>query len=188
METGVKWAPKQSLTITAALYRLDRTNTRATDPNDATRIIQTGAARANGLEIGATGQLNRFWSIAGGYANQKAFVVSDTTAARAGALIALAPRPTFSLWNNFRLTSRLGAGLGLVSRSDTFAAIDNTVVLPAYLRTDAAIFWNVRENLRVQVNGENLFDRRYFANADNNFNISPGNPRAIRIALIARFR
>jgi len=188
LETGVKWAPKQSLTITAALYRLDRTNTRATDPNDATRIIQTGAARANGLEIGATGQLNRFWSIAGGYANQKAFVVSDTTAARAGALIALAPRHTFSLWNNFRLTSRLGAGLGLVSRSDTFAAIDNTVVLPAYLRTDAAIFWNVRENLRVQVNGENLFDRRYFANAHNNFNISPGNPRAIRIALIARFR
>ncbi len=188
LEAGVKWEPNRALSVTTAVYRLDRTNTRSTDPNDPTRIVQTGETRSKGLEIGATGRINRMWSVSGGITAQKAFVVSDTTAAKAGALIAQAPRHTFSLWNNFRLTGKLGAGLGMVNRSDMFAAIDNTVVLPGYWRTDAAIFYSVRENLRVQVNGENLFDRRYFANADNNFNISPGNPRAIRIALVARFR
>jgi catecholate siderophore receptor len=37
------------------------------------------------------------------------------------------------------------------------------------------------------VNVENVFDRRYYANADNNTNISPGSPRAVRIGLIAGF-
>jgi catecholate siderophore receptor len=41
--------------------------------------------------------------------------------------------------------------------------------------------------MRMQVNVENLFDRRYYVNADNNTNISPGSPRAVRVALTARF-
>jgi len=34
---------------------------------------------------------------------------------------------------------------------------------------------------------ENIFNRRYFVNADRNTDISPGSPRALRIALITRF-
>jgi catecholate siderophore receptor len=34
---------------------------------------------------------------------------------------------------------------------------------------------------------EDLFDRKYYVNADSNTNISPGSPRAIRVALIAQF-
>ncbi|MEQ1949670.1 MAG: TonB-dependent receptor, partial [Bryobacteraceae bacterium] len=41
-EAGVKWDLARGLALTAAVYRLDRTNTRSTDPNDPTRIIQTG--------------------------------------------------------------------------------------------------------------------------------------------------
>jgi catecholate siderophore receptor len=37
------------------------------------------------------------------------------------------------------------------------------------------------------VNVENLLDKKYFANADNNTNISPGYPRTIRIALTTAF-
>ena len=33
-------------------YRLNRTNTRSTDPNDPTRIVQTGSQRTNGYELG----------------------------------------------------------------------------------------------------------------------------------------
>ena len=43
--------------------------TRAsTDPNDPTRIVQTGSQRTNGYELGINGQLTRAWTIAGGYA------------------------------------------------------------------------------------------------------------------------
>ncbi len=44
-EVGAKWDARDNLSINTAVYRLDRTNTRSTDPNDPTRIVQTGASR-----------------------------------------------------------------------------------------------------------------------------------------------
>ena len=51
-EIGVKWDVAPSLSLTTAVYRLNRTNTRSTDPNDPTRIVQTGSQRTNGIEFG----------------------------------------------------------------------------------------------------------------------------------------
>jgi catecholate siderophore receptor len=93
----------------------------------------------------------------------------------------------FSLWNNYQILRRLGAGLGILNRSDMFAAIDNTVILPSYTRADAAVYYSVTERIRFQINVENLTDRKYYVNADNNNNISPGSPRAVRVGVIARF-
>ena len=186
-EAGVKFDLNRSLALTTAVYRLDRTNTRSTDPNDPTRIVQTGSQRTNGVEIGANGSVTRKWKIAGGYAYQDAFVTSATTPRRAGAQVAQVPHNTFSLWNNYQIHPRLGAGLGILNRSDMFAAIDNTVILPSYTRADAAVFFSLTERMRLQVNVENLFDRKYYINADSNTNISPGFSRAIRVGLIARF-
>lgn len=186
-ETGIKWDLARAVSLTTAIYRLDRTNTRATDPNDPTRILQTGSTRTNGVEIGANGSITRWWKIAGGYAFQDAYISSATTAARTGAQVAQVPHNTFSLWNNFQLRSRLGAGLGIVNRSDMFAAIDNTVTLPGYTRVDAAVFYSLAEKMRLQVNAENVLDRKYFINADGNNNISPGSSRAVRVGLNVRF-
>jgi len=66
-------------------------------------------------------------------------------------------------------------------------ATDNTVVLPAFTRVDAAVFFTPTERLRIQANLENLFDERYYASAHNNNNIAPGSPRALRVALTTRF-
>ncbi len=186
-EAGFKWDLTRSLSLTTALFRLNRTNTRATDPNDPTRIIQTGSQRTNGFELGLQGSLTRKWRVAGGYSYQDAFVTSATVAARAGAQVGQVPHHNFSLWNNYQLLPRLGFGLGLLNRSDMFAAVDNTVVVPAYTRADAAVFYSLTERLRLQANIENLTDRRYFVNAHSNTNITPGFPRAIRIGLTARF-
>jgi catecholate siderophore receptor len=68
-----------------------------------------------------------------------------------------------------------------------FAAIDNTVILPSYTRADAALFYSLTEKVRIQANVENLFDKKYYINADGNNNISPGFSRAVRAGLIARF-
>ena len=92
-----------------------------------------------------------------------------------------------SLWNRYQFAPRVGAGLGLLYRSDMFAAIDDTVTLPGYIRADAALFVSLTPKLRLQANVENIFDKRYFINADSNTNISPGSPRALRVALITRF-
>lgn len=186
-ELGVKWQPARTLSINAAVYRLDRTNTRSTDPNDPTRIVQTGSQRTNGFEIGANGNLTRAWRVAGGYAYQDAFVTNATVSAFAGAQVAQVPHNTFSLWNHYQFIPRLSGGLGLVNRSDMFAAIDNTVTLPGYTRADCAVFFRFTERLRLQANIENITGRRYYVNADSNSNISPGSPRSARIGLVARF-
>ncbi|MGB9178972.1 MAG: TonB-dependent siderophore receptor [Pyrinomonadaceae bacterium] len=186
-ELGVKWDIHRYLALTTALYRQDRTNTRSTDPNDPTRIVQTGSQRTNGFEIGLNGNVTHDWRIAGGYAYQNAFITSATTAARAGAQVAQVPHHTFSLWNNYNIVPRLGVGLGIIHRSEMFAAVDNTVTLPGYTRADAAVFFSITERWRLQGNVENLLDRKYYLNADNNNNISPGSSRAVRIGLIARF-
>jgi catecholate siderophore receptor len=186
-EIGAKWEVLPALSLTTALYRLDRTNTRATDPADPTRIVQTGSQRTDGYEVGMDGRITRQWKIVGGYARQHAFVTSATTSARAGARVAQVPRQTFSLWNNYQLWTRVGVGIGVLHRSDMFAAIDNTVVLPGYTRADAALFLSLTDRTRLQVNVENLLDRHYYVNADSNTNISPGAPRTVRVALSADF-
>lgn len=186
-ELGVKWDIRRDLAFTTALYRQDRTNTRATDPNDPTRILQTGSQRTNGYELGLNGFITSKWSIAGGYAYQDAFISSATVSATKGAQVALVPHHSFSLWNNYRVLPRLALGLGLVHRTDMFASVDNTVVLPGYTRADAAVFFSITERWRLQANVQNLFGTTYYLNADGNNNISPGAPRGARLALIARF-
>lgn len=186
-EFGVKWDIKRSLGFTTAVYRLDRLNTRSTDPNDPTRIVQTGSQRTNGYEVGLNGAVTRSWRLAGGYAYQDAFITGATTAAKPGAQVALVPHHNFSLWNNYQVMSRLAAGLGIIHRSDMFAAIDDTVRLPGYTRADAAVYYSLSERIRLQANVENLFNTRYFVNADGNNNISFGSSRAIRVGLTARF-
>jgi catecholate siderophore receptor len=186
-EVGGKWDATSAVSITTAVYRLDRTNTRSTDPNDPTRIVQTGSQRTNGCELGINGQLTQSWSIAGGYAYQDAYVTSATTAARAGAQVAQVPRHTLSLWNKLDLTTRIGAAVGVIYRSEMFATIDNSVRLPGYTRIDLAAYYELMSNLRLQLNVENAFDQRYWANADSNTNLSPGSPRAARLGLSARF-
>jgi catecholate siderophore receptor len=186
-EVGVKWDTMPGLSLSAAVYRLDRTNTRSTDPDDPTRIVQTGAQRTNGFELGVTGSVMPLWTMTGGYAYQNAYVRSATAAAREGAIVGQVPDHTFSLWNTVQLHRRLSAGLGIVQRSDMFATIDNSVVLPGYVKADAAAYFTINRRARLQLNVDNITDRLYYQHADSNTNISPGSPRTVRLALITRF-
>jgi catecholate siderophore receptor len=104
--------------------------------------------------------------------------------------VAQVPRHRFSVWNKYQLIRNLSAGLGVIHRSDVFASINRNpvpVVLPGYTRADAAVYYSFNENWRVQGNIENLFNTKYYLNADSNTNISPGSPRVIKIGLTARF-
>ena len=187
LEVGAKWELRPELMLTAALYRLDRTNTTARDPLDPARLVQTGSQRTTGFELEVVGQLTDAWQVLGGYAFQDAEITSATTAAPAGRTVPLSPRHTVSLWNKYDIDPTWAVGLGVVWQDDTFASISNTVVLPAFTRVDAAVFYRLNEQLKVQLNVENLFDETYFFTAHNDNNITPGSPRAVRVALTAGF-
>jgi catecholate siderophore receptor len=186
-ETGVKWDALDRLALTAAVYRLDRTNTRAQDPADPTRFVQTGAQRSQGVELGATGSVTPKWEIAGGFARQNATITSATASSAAGARVPLVPHTSISLWNRYSLTSSFGAALGVIRQADVFAAIDNTVTLPAFTRFDAAVFTKIGWGLEAQMNIENLFDVKYYPTSNGNNNIAPGAPRSARVSVRAAF-
>jgi catecholate siderophore receptor len=182
-EVGAKWDATPRLAIAAALFRLDRTNTSAKDPADPARTIQTGAQRTTGFELSAQGNVTRRWQVALAHSTLRARIVSATTAAPAGAAVPLVPKNRMSVWNRFAFNRDWAAGLAVVHQSRVFAAIDNTVTLPAFTHVDGALFLPSFGGATPQVNVENLFNTRYFSSANGNNNISFGAPRTVRVAL-----
>ena len=187
-EIGAKWELRPALSLSAAVYRLDRGNVVVPDPLDPGASLLVDAQRTRGVELELSGNLTARWSLMGGYAFQDgAITQSISPTARAGARLAQLPGHSFSVWNRYDLSSRWGLGLGLVRRSDMFTSTDNTVVLPGYTRLDGAAFFRLSARVRAQVNVENLFNRAYYLNAHNNTNITPGSPLAVRVGLTTRF-
>jgi len=186
-EFGAKLQLPGGLLATAAIYQLDRTNTRASDPLNPARTVLTGAQRSRGLELGLERSINSRWLVSAGYALQKAEISESTAAAPEGREVPLVPRHSFSLWNRYDVSDRLGVGLGVIARSKSYATISNAVKLPGYARVDAALFYELPGGIEAQVNVENLFGAHYFptANADNN--IAPGAPRTLKASLGYRF-
>jgi len=186
-EVGAKWELLDGLLATAAIYQLERTNTRAADPFNPANTVLTGAQRSRGLELGLERSITGRWLISGGYTLQKAVITETTAAAPEGREVPLVPRHSFSLWNRYDFTRQLGAGIGLIARSKSYATISNAVKLPGYARVDAALYYKLPGGVEAQVNLENLLGAHYFptANADNN--IAPGAPRTVKATMGYRF-
>ena len=182
-ELGAKWDVTPALSLTGALYRLDRSNSQAPDPNDPSRVVQTGAQRTTGWELGASGDITDRWQVAGGWASQRARIVSTTRSGAEGATVPLVPQNTLSLWNKVQLTPSFGLGLGAVHQARVYAALDNTVTLPAFTRYDAGLYISLPARSRLQVNMENVLGANYYATSQGNNNIMPGAPRTLRVSV-----
>ena len=185
-EIGAKVDVRPGLTATVAVYRLDRTNTRANGPV-AGQVVLTGAQRTSGFELGLVGRITDRWQTALGYANTKARITETTTAAPAGRRVGQVPRHQLSLWNRYDVTDSIGLGLGLYHQSSQFATISNLTRLPAYTRIDAALFYKISDRIEAQLNVENLTDTGYFPNAHNDNNISTGAPINARMTVGFKF-
>ena len=187
-EIGAKWEPLPGLLATAAVYQLDRTNTRAPNPDGSGTVVLTGEQRSRGLELGLERSISDRWQVSAGYALQKAKIERSTSACPDGHCeVPLVPRHSFSLWTRYDLNARLGLGLGAIARSKSYASISNDVVLPGYVRFDAAAYYRLWRNVGVQLNVENLFGADYFPTAHNDNNIAPGAPRTVKLRIGYQF-
>lgn len=184
-EVGVKWEPKPGLSVTAAVYQLDRENTRATDPVTLETVL-TGAQRSKGFELALAGSVTDRWEVLAGYTLQDAEITRDTVSAPAGTDIALTPKHAFSIWNAYTITDNWRASVGVIHQTDQFASISNNVVLPGYTRVDLGLFYTLSERFEAQLNVENLLDKTYFPTSHTDNNITPGSPRTFRVSLTAR--
>ncbi len=187
-EVGAKWDMREDLQASVAVYRLDRSNVAIVDPNDVARMLLVDGQYVRGVEVGIAGRVTDAWQLMGGYARQTGEITATQSATMLkGNRLAQLPEHSASLWNRYDFSPSFGAGLGIVYRGSIYANVDNKVALPAFTRFDAAVYWTLNPMLQVQLNVENLADRRYFASAHSNNNISPGAPRSAWISLNYHF-
>jgi catecholate siderophore receptor len=185
-EFGAKWEPIEGLLATAAIYQLDRSNTRAPDPTNPAVTILTGEQRSKGIELGLERSISDNWQVSAGYAWQKAEIRERTTACNpdlSKCEVPLVPRHSFSLWTRYDVSKQLGFGVGAIARSKSYASISNLVKLPGYARFDAAIFYRISDEIEAQLNVENLFGADYFPSAHSDNNIAPGAPTTAKVAV-----
>ena len=180
-EIGAKWDVLPNLSLTAAVYRLERTNVIAPDPADPSRSILIDGQRVKGLELGLAGNITEAWSVIGGYAWQDGDIPDSAKDP------AQLPEQTASLWNRYDFNPKWGIGLGAIHRSDFFASTSNDVTVKGYTRYDAAVYFDVNSKVGLQLNLENIFDKEYFVSAHNDNNITPGSPRAAYLSVNVRF-
>jgi catecholate siderophore receptor len=170
---------------TASLFRLERTNIKASDPV-TNHLIPIGVQRTDGLELTFSGDLPRGWRIWSGYSYLDARVTSsiamDAGQPIQGKRATLTPRHSANVWLTKALGNGLGVGAGVNYVSDRFANAGNTVTLPAYTTVDAMAYYRIG-GVDLQLNLMNAFNRKYIVaghGANGNLNL-PGAPRSAQL-------
>lgn len=197
LEVGLKWDFLDSLSFTFAAFDIENSSPQENDDDPGTLDVIDSEVR--GIEAQLQGYLTDQWFFSAGYSflegNQVDVVtvdgvetVQDAVDANGNVLrLRELPEHTFNLWTTYDVTPRFGAGFGLTFQDESFAGFSNEVTLPSFTRLDATAYYNVNENLRLQVNIENLTDTEYFPNSHTDNNITVGAPLNARFTISGRF-
>ncbi|MDG1097356.1 MAG: TonB-dependent siderophore receptor [Methylophilaceae bacterium] len=190
-EIGVKWDINPNLSFTAATYLLERENLIARDPNVGGATVLIDGQETKGVELSLAGNLTDKWSVIASYTYQDGEITKDQGAAgdisiQKGSELAETPDHSYALWNKYEINGTWAVALGVVGRSEMYAAIPqvgDSTVLQGYTRYDAAIFAKLSEKAQLQFNLENLTNKEYAISSHNNNNIMPGAPISGRVTL-----
>ncbi|MEH1827090.1 MAG: TonB-dependent siderophore receptor [Nostoc sp.] len=185
-EVGVKSDfLNNKLSATLALYQLTQSNITTIDPNNTNFSIQVGEQRSRGVELFVTGELAPGWNIIGTYNYTDAHVTRDNVY-KVGNLLVNTPENSASLWTTYIIPKGnlkgFGGGLGLFYIGDRQGDLNNTFMLPSYVRTDAALYYR-HNNFQAALNFQNLFDVLYYEGAYNINRVFRGEPFEVEATL-----
>jgi catecholate siderophore receptor len=183
-EIGAKWDVNDRLSFTAALFRLERGQFTTVDPDDASIVTTVAGSTTEGFELQLIGELLDGWTINAGYSWLDGEVEGGGSD---GNVTRQTPEHMLSVWNRYQVNDRLALALGATYQDSFFVLEDNSVEVPDYLRFDAAVYYDLSDTTRIQLNVENLTDEDYFPDAHSNSNISTGEPTNARLTLHHRF-
>ncbi|MBF2028205.1 MAG: TonB-dependent receptor [Oscillatoriales cyanobacterium C42_A2020_001] len=180
-EVGVKGEfLNGKLAATLAAFQITKSNVSATDPNNPDFSLPIGEQRSRGVELDIIGEILPGWNIVANYAYTNATVTGNSDSTIIGNRLYSVPYHSASLWTTYQIQAGslegFGFGLGLFyvgeREGDLFAP---GLVLPSYLRTDASIFYR-KNNWRIAINVQNLFDVAYIKETSDRDRIAPGAP------------
>ena len=183
-EVGLKWDLNRNLSLTTALFRVERGLFTSVDPNNVSQIITIPGSVTDGFEVQLTGQLTEAWTMNAGYSYLDSTVDGGSSD---GNRTRQTPEHMLSIWNEYQATDQLALALGVTYQDSYFVREDNAVEVPDFTRVDAAVFYDLTDQTRLQLNIENLLDEDYFPDAHSNDNISTGKPLNARLTIRHRF-
>lgn len=169
-EAGAKWALMNGrLGLTAALFRVDKTNARQED--GAGNLVATGEEqRVQGVELGLTGQITSAWMMQAAYAYMDSEILYNAATNSAaenenkGNRVAFVPEHAVSVWTTLEISKLVNLGPGKTTvgggirwSDDIYANSGNTSIIPANFTFDAMISYE-KDGWRFAANGYNLTD------------------------------
>ena len=98
------------------------------------------------------------------------------------------PEQTASLWATYEVNEQFGLGLGITHQGESNIKNDKPgLILPDYTRVDFAAYYDLADDLSIQLNVENLTDELYFPHSHSTHQASVGEPLNARVSLRKRF-
>ena len=197
-EIGLKWNFVPGLSFTAAYFQNEQTIDAS--PDGAPEDLERRGLEVNGFELQLEGQITDGLYIRAGYANLNGKTdFTDNGIARE--LPRELPENTISIWSNYQVTDKFGLGLGATYQDDAFISDFNIAgadgqtgsdtathpTLPSFTRFDAAAYYDVSDDLRLQLNIENLTDELYFPSSHSTHQATVGTPLNARFTVSGRF-
>lgn len=176
-EIGFKWNISPKLLLTAAYFDVEQ-ETSSIDGSGEQR--EDVSLEIDGFEVQLQGYLTDKISFNAGYTNLDGELANGNDPREL-------PENKFSLWTNYAHSNKLGFGLGVIYQDESYINTSNTAMLPDYTRVDAAVYYNLTEKLRVQLNVENLFDEEYYPNSHSTHQASVGAPINARLSISGEF-
>lgn len=186
-EIGAKWDLHPGLSLTGAVFQLDRESYTSVDPENSEQVIVIEGSKTEGAEIQLSGKVTNKWTFNTGYTYLDGRVDRVDGSGTSGNRTRQTPKHTFSLWSQYEINDQIGIGAGATHQGSFFVREDNSVEIPAFIRFDASAYYEVSDDLRLQVNIENLLDTDYFPDAHSNDNISTGAPLNARFSIRQAF-
>lgn len=164
-EIGLKYEPKDfNALFTIAAFDLTKTNVVTVDPDDLFSSVQTGEIQTRGIELEAKTTLMEGLDLAASYTFLDA-EVTESNDVDLGKRPVGVPEHTAAAWLKYTFQDGLlegfGIGGGLRYVGPTYNDLANESENASYLLADAALSYDLNDNLSFQVNANNLFDREY---------------------------
>ena len=184
-EIGVKWDFVPGMSFTAAYFQNEQTQAARDDTTGEN--FEVRGLEIDGIELQLQGNVTERLFVTAGYS----YLDGETDD---GAEIPRElPENTFSIWGAYQVTDKLGFGLGATYQDESFITdfdIGDTgphPTLPSYTRIDAAAYYDISDDLRIQLNVENLTDELYFPTSHSTHQATVGAPLNAKITLSGRF-
>ena len=178
-EIGVKWDIRDNLSFTISYF--DSEQTQAVRDSDTGENSEIVGLQVDGVEFELKGQVTDRLYLALGYSDL------DGETAKGGEPREI-PEQTASLWATYEVNEQFGIGLGITHQGESNIKNDKPgLILPDYTRLDFAAYYDLADDLSVQLNVENLTDELYFPHSHSTHQASVGEPLNARVSLRKRF-